>query len=116
MAGNFLNCRLVLGLQGGKIAFVMLADNQKQETSISTSDIIVPFSFPLHQGMHVVEIDGQKQLIVVFQGGEISSYSFGDFNRIHTDNLVGFGVLCNDRMRKCLHPVYARRGTMSGCW
>ena len=34
---------LVLGLQGGKIAFVMLESNQKQETSVSNSDIIVRF-------------------------------------------------------------------------
>ena len=66
--------------------------------------------------MHVVEIDGQKQLILVFQGGEISSYSFGDFNRIHTDNIVGLGKSIDDRTRKCFHPACARRRIMNGCW
>ena len=38
----------------------------------------------------MVDFEGVKQLIVVFEGGHIGAYSIGDFNQIHMDSMVRF--------------------------
>lgn len=38
--------------------------------------------------MHVVNIEGVKQLVVVFSGGNVLSYSIPDFYVIKRENLV----------------------------
>ena len=60
--------------------------------------------------MHVVNIGGVNQLVVVFSVGYVYSYSISDFNVIKMENLVmkcikNDGVECEDLIFMCLSDI-----------
>ena len=81
--------RLIVGLQGGNIGIVMLCDNIQQENHIADTNIIVLLIITNNdQNLHVVDLNGEKELLVVFEGGQIVSYSIPGFTEIHRDVMV----------------------------